>query len=145
MTNIMLVNTDQDYLLLLMDQFSVLWLSQHGKLTRGHVLKKKAPLSKFMVGSSAMKRVRGNIDHNYTTTWVKGVKFFRIDGKRAMSETESAMLHKMDKCRTNVYISNQRFFTLFHLMCAEVMSEGWRLPDYFFGLSRQINIGTLGH
>ena len=116
MTNIMLVNTDQDYLLLLMDQFSVLWLSQHGKLTRGHVLKKKAPLSKFMVGSSAMKRVRGNIDHNYTTTRVKGVKFFRIDGKRAMSETESAMLHKMDKCGTNVFIFNHCFFTLFHLM-----------------------------
>ena len=59
--------------------------------------------------------------------------------------SESAMLHKMDKYRTNVYFSNQRFFTLFHLMCAEVLSEGWRLLDYFFGLSRQINIGTLEH
>ena len=45
----------------------------------------------------------------------------------------------------NVYFSKQRFFTLFHLMCAEMLSEVRRLPDYFFGLSRQINIGTLGH
>ena len=50
--------------------------SQHRKLTKGHFENENVQLSQFMVGLSAGVRVEGNIDHNYKTTQVKGVKFF---------------------------------------------------------------------
>ena len=58
-----------------MHNFFTIIVSQHRKLTKGHVKNENVQLSKFMVGLSAGVRVEGNIDHNYKTTPVKGVKF----------------------------------------------------------------------
>ena len=72
-----------------MHNFFTIIVSQHRKLTKGHFKNENVQLSKFMVGLSAGVRVEGNIDHNYKTTQVKGVKFFWID---IISKTKSVML-----------------------------------------------------
>ena len=72
-----------------MHNFFTIIVSQHRKLTKGHVKNENVQLSKFMVGLSAGVRVEGNIDHNYKTTPVKGVKFLWID---IISQTKSVML-----------------------------------------------------
>ena len=76
-----------------------------------------------MVGLSATKGVKGNIDHNYTTTQVKmikGMKFFWINVRPIFQGGKTVVLNNI----VVIYCDD-------HKMC-----------KIFSDLSRQINIGT---
>ena len=111
------------------------------------VIKEEAELSKFMVGLSATKGVKGNIDHNYTKTQVKmikGMKFFLIN------DNMTPNFQKNKTVLDNIIIidcDDHKMFKIFsHLFLPyRCVQKCWVRVDYFFGLCRQINSGTDSH